>query len=728
MPAFNISNPGTIRNLFPLLFSLGCAAPPPDILLITLDTTRADALGAYGRAPSPTPNLDAFARRGTRFREAMTTVPLTLPAHTSLMTGRYPDAHGLRDNGEGTLSADATTLAEQLRGAGYQTGAFVGAIVLDGAFGLAQGFDTYEDGFDLTGSATPGDAVVSWPASVVLDRAARWHDNGDPRPRLTWIHLYDAHAPYTPPEPFDGDLYLGEVAALDTALAPWLSLPDTLTVVTADHGEGRGDHGEQTHGLFVYRSTMSVPLLLGGPGIPATEVGGIASLVDIAPTLLDLAGAAPLPDADGLSLRPALQGAPLPADRVVCGESLHGRRQYGLAELRVLADQQHRYIRAPRPELYDHRADPDEQHPLDAALHAGWEARLSALLARGAAPLSAAPVLAADTRAALAQLGYLSEPPLVDAQTPYTALPDPKDHPDVVSAFESLIVAARSRPPAEAVPLLEAFLAEHPGVSTGWLLLSMARELSGDPDGALAALAPLRAARPDDPMLWTRVAGLELSAGRLGAAAEAAARAQHVGPTAAMASALLAEVQRQQGDCAQAIRTAEAALATAPEASALRRVRGLCAFEANDPTAQADLEAADPSDPAVRYALGALAAVSGDMGAAEAWFSGLPEATRSGALGRLRYQQGRHEEAIALLSGHDDAEALVLLADARLRVEGPGPAIDALLDAAALRAPGEPRVHRIRSALRMAEGDVAGALAEMEEAGRDSQDSAVHWR
>jgi predicted Zn-dependent protease len=259
----------------------------------------------------------------------------------------------------------------------------------------------------------------------------------------------------------------------------------------------------------------------------------------------------------------------------------------------------------------------------------------------------------------------------------------------------------------------------------------MARELSGDPEGALDALAPLRTARPSDPILAVRAAGLLLAAGRTDEARAAAAVAGSNGPSAALAAAVKAEILRQQGDCDAAARAATAALSTAPESSALRRVRGICRFDAGDQAgAEADLQAvaaADPTDAGARYLLGALAAMSGKLDVAEEQMSALPEPLRSEALGRLRYQQGRYAETIDLLGLDRSAEARLLLADATLREEGPSPAVRALLAEAAAGLPGDRRVHRIRSALLMAEGDVSAALTEML-AARGSADSAVHWR
>ena len=289
-----------------LLLGLGAcrghsdARRPPDDLLITLDTVRADALGVYGASPSPTPTIDALGARGVVVDEAMTVAPLTLPAHASILTGTYPTRTGIRDNMSFRLGDEAVTLAERLADIGYDTGAFVSAAVLDRAFGLGQGFHRYGDDVHAAGllgiprrPAGEGvTAAVSWIASLPAEK-----------PTFTWLHLYDAHLPLTPPADalarFPGDGYTASIAYADAQVGLLLDRyrahgRDPIVVIVADHGEGRGDHGEQTHGWFVYRSTMRVPLVMHGPGVPeGVRWAGTASVVDIVPTVLDLLGQAP---------------------------------------------------------------------------------------------------------------------------------------------------------------------------------------------------------------------------------------------------------------------------------------------------------------------------------------------------------------------------------------------------------------------------------------------------
>ncbi len=251
----------------------------PNVILVSLDTTRADHLGCYGDRDARTPTIDAVAGRGVLFSQAATPAPLTLPAHSSIMTGFYPTYHGVRLNGTTALSPSHTTLAEALAHEGYQTGAFVGAFVLDGRWGLNQGFRVYDDQFDLKKFKHLDLAAVQRPANEVMDAALRWLDGRKQTPFFAWIHVYDAHSPYEPPEPFRSEfrsrglpgLYDGEISFVDQQLArliSWLQRAGldqkTIVVIVGDHGEGLGSHGEGTHGFFVYDDAVHVPFIVGG--------------------------------------------------------------------------------------------------------------------------------------------------------------------------------------------------------------------------------------------------------------------------------------------------------------------------------------------------------------------------------------------------------------------------------------------------------------------------------
>jgi arylsulfatase A-like enzyme len=275
----------------------------PNLLLITLDTVRADHLSCNGSKKVQTPHLDLLARAGVNFTRARTSVPLTLPAHASIMTGTYPPVHGVRDNGSFRLPEEQLTLAEVLAGHGYETAAFIGAFVLDRDFGLGQGFDDYDEGH-WGNINTIESLAAERNADAVYDAFSDWLESRNRGRRFfAWIHLYDPHAPYVPPEPFRkryaSDPYAGEIAYTDSVVGKIVAdlesrklLGSTLIAVVGDHGEGLGEHGEQTHSLLIYNSTLHVPMLLFSPRlVPAGKtIDQLTRTIDLAPTILDYLG------------------------------------------------------------------------------------------------------------------------------------------------------------------------------------------------------------------------------------------------------------------------------------------------------------------------------------------------------------------------------------------------------------------------------------------------------
>jgi choline-sulfatase len=354
--------------------SIGRANAPLSVLLVSIDTLRADRLGSYGYAAAATPVLDGLAARGLRFANASTVAPLTLPAHVSLLTGTFPTFHGVRDNGSFYADDKLTTLAETFKSRGYRTGAFVGAFVLDRRWGLAQGFDHYADGFDLSRfDMTVGLDAAQHPGSKVVDSALAWlQTGGGDQPFFAWVHLYDPHAPYEPPEPYKSRFpasaqgaYDGEVAATDAQVGRLLQqleqsgrLSRTLVVVVGDHGESLGEHGEQQHGFFVYDAAVHIPLIVAGPGVPARVVPDQVRIVDVMPTMLELAGIAAPSETQGVSLLPLAEGKSL--DLLAFSETWYPRYHYGWSELRAVRDGRYKFIAAPRRELYDTESDPGE--------------------------------------------------------------------------------------------------------------------------------------------------------------------------------------------------------------------------------------------------------------------------------------------------------------------------------------------------------------------------------
>ena len=344
------------------------APPSRDIVLVTIDTLRADAPGFAGNKRSQTPVLDRLAAQGRVFTNSHAHNVVTLPSHTNILTGLYPFQHGIRDNSGFRLGADVPTLATVLHGAGYATGAFVGAFPLDSQFGLNRGFDVYDDHYPK-GSNETEFVLAERRGDEVVRRALAWWGKQKGKPRFLWVHLYDPHAPYEPPEPFASRFrdnpYLGEVAATDSFLAPLLGPfldgreKPALVVVTGDHGEALGEHGEQTHGLFAYEPTLKVPLVVWGRGVNPGRDGRSARHVDVFPTVLQAAGVTAPPRT------PRRPGASLLAPPADAGdsyfESLSTTLNRGWAPLRGLLRGGTKYIALPLPEVYELPKDPGEK-------------------------------------------------------------------------------------------------------------------------------------------------------------------------------------------------------------------------------------------------------------------------------------------------------------------------------------------------------------------------------
>jgi arylsulfatase A-like enzyme len=431
-------------------------ARPERILLVTVDTLRADHVGCYGGNRAHTSHMDTIGAEGVRFAHAISPVPITLPAHATLMTGLDPPAHGVRHNSIHRLAGEIPTLAERLRSAGYATAAVVGAVVLERRFGLARGFDHYDDRMGGRRSGIVG--YAERPADQVVDAALAWLE-GAPRRLFLWVHFYDPHTAYDPPRgfaaAFAGHPYAGEIAFVDAQLGRLLAALDppgatpALVVLTSDHGESLGEHGELTHSYTIYDATQRVPLLLRGPGLPAgVVVEQPVRLADVAPTVLDLAGARGLPGIDGESLLPHIRGkAGEPPAAYL--ETLATQLDFRWSPLLGLRSARWKYIRAPRPELYDLRLDPGELHNRAAdepEVVARLDRALGARLRSGRSP-EAVEDLDAERREQLQGLGYLvpaTEPP---PDLGVVGGADPKDRMGVLRALaEAETLLTRGRP------------------------------------------------------------------------------------------------------------------------------------------------------------------------------------------------------------------------------------------------------------------------------------------
>jgi arylsulfatase A-like enzyme len=414
------------------------ASAPVGVVVITLDTTRADRLPAYGLMGVAMPHLDRLAREGVVFERASSVGPLTLPAHCSLFTGLFPPRHGVRDNSSPPLAPEHTTLADILQAQGFETAAFVGSTVLDADRGLAQGFDFY------SGVARDGAPADRWTgmtgqrrADDVMMDAIRWLDGIGGWRFFLWTHLYDPHRPYDPPEPFRSrytDPYVGEIAFADSQIGRLLEtlerrrlLDRTIIVVAGDHGESLGEHGERDHGTFIYESVLRVPLIVRTPANAPRRIRAAVRLVDVMPTVLDMLD---LPHAtvDGVSLTNLMSGRRRHLDLDVYAESLYPQR-FGWSPLRAVRSGRFKLIDAPRPELYDLDRDPFEERNVyheRPALAKAMTARVNVLAIGRGQTINSAPSIAPELQARLAALGYVGSGAVGERQR-LAALPDPKD-------------------------------------------------------------------------------------------------------------------------------------------------------------------------------------------------------------------------------------------------------------------------------------------------------------
>jgi arylsulfatase A-like enzyme/Tfp pilus assembly protein PilF len=395
-----------------------------NVLLITLDTTRADRLGAYGCRTARTPNLDRLAAEGVLFENAHSSVPLTLPSHSALFSGRYPIANRVRNNGNYFLPESEVTLAELLRDRGYDTRAVVAAFVLLSKFGVNQGFAVYDDSLDTHEMIRNYKSEI--PAELVHEKFSAWLGANDGRPFFYWVHFYDPHTPYRPPAEFAKlfptgplGLYDAEIAYMDLWVGRVLGslrerglLEHTLVVVAGDHGEAFGEHGEQGHGIFCYEEALRVPLIVHAPGrFKPRRVAARVGLVDVMPTILEALGVKPPPAVQGRSLVPLLGGRAEKEEPAYYFESLYGLEEMNWAPLTGLLRQDYKYVSLPEAELYDLAADPGEKQNLllrKNIVARDMDRRLAAFVAGHSQRGDARRALSAGDKEQLQALGYIS--------------------------------------------------------------------------------------------------------------------------------------------------------------------------------------------------------------------------------------------------------------------------------------------------------------------------------
>ena len=419
----------SILTLFVLSF-LTCKTSPPkrNVLLVTIDTLRADRLGCYGSRLVKTPNIDAFAQKGVLFEETTAPVPLTLPSHASILTGAYPIEHGIHDNGFYKLPKGYTTLAGVLAGKGYQTAAFVASGTLNAIFGLDQGFQHYDD-LSTRKTRTSLTDRSQRPGNEISDKVIAWLQNkhAPKKPFFIWAHYFDPHSPYSPPSPFKEDYkgrpYDGEVAFTDQEIGRLLKTlekmnldKNTLIVITADHGESLYEHGESSHGIFLYRATMRVPLVFSGPGVPTGKrINTLVRLIDIFPTVLTYLGLEGPPTNSARDLLPMILGKVIPSEEPAYIETEMAANIMGWSPLRGLRTDRYKYIAEPANELYDIQNDPAEsdnllkKRPETAAEMRKRFKQVEALLLRNKPASSAGIFPDKAMRKRLESLGYVGE-------------------------------------------------------------------------------------------------------------------------------------------------------------------------------------------------------------------------------------------------------------------------------------------------------------------------------
>ena len=640
--------------------------PNQNVLLITIDTLRGDALHSYGGVAA-TPALDALAASGVRFDFAHAHAVVTLPSHASILTGTYPYQHGIRDNSGYRLAANAQTAATLLKKAGYATAAFVGAFPLHSRFGLNAGFDVYDDRFGETRAPTdfvmperPATTVVAlarnWLADVTrhsslaardpssneqraTSREQRATSNERPatsdqppatsneqRPWFCWLHLFDPHAPYKPPPPFDKQYsrpYDGEVAATDAALAPLLqdlraSGKPTLVIVTGDHGESLGEHGEQTHGLFAYEATLRVPLIIAE--LPAARGGEVSSVaarhIDILPTLLDAVGQTPPADLPGRTLLPASERQ-ASNSRSSYFEAMTSMLNRGWAPLSGIVADREKYIDVPIPERYNLTADAGEAANLAGRVAERDRTLAAALRAFNAALPGRRRAEDPEAAARLRSLGYVTGDAPLKAR--YTEADDPKTliaidqelhrgvdlftarrYDEAIQAYQAII---RQRPdmaiayrhlafveweigrPREAIEVLQQAIATgtpHGGVTTQ---LGNYLAESGSPGAAIPLLEPLTSGEAVDADALNALGIAYARAGRRAQAQQAFERMLTVDPSSGMALANLGALALERGDIAAARAYFERSTVADPTSSQAHAGLGVVSLKAGQPDA-----------------------------------------------------------------------------------------------------------------------------------------------
>ena len=562
-------------------------------MLVTIDTLRPDHLHCYGDSRIETPNIDAITRSGTLFENAVTQTPLTPPSHASIFTGLNPPSHHVRNTGGFVLPNPTTTLATILHGQGWDTAAFISSAVLKKFFGFNQGFDVYDDQMPKPkGSGFIEDAERR--AGDTVDRAVRWLDAQSGKPYFLWVHVYDPHAPYQPPSPYkemykdrpyDGEIAYAdhELGRLFDAVRKKSRADQTLVAVLSDHGESLGEHGEYSHGVFLYDSTLRIAFMLAGPGVPAgMRVKQQARTIDFLPTILDLMGGRAPASVQGASLTPYFRGGDAPT-AVSYAETLYPKINMGWAELRGIRTNHWKYIRAPKPELYDLSQDPGEAHNVILS-HAPevqrFEAQLREVIGTGAEKVASS-MVDRHTLEQLQSLGYTSG----FAAKSYDLTgqgADPKDRVGILKLMEEAQSRPDAVPSSQSLASLRQALREDASNPLLYYLLGADLEKAGRYGEAMKLYEAAVQHGIESARLHSRMGDLLVRAGRKDAAIPEYEKAAQLNPADAESQSNLATAYLEKGRLADAERVYRWVITTDPSYAAAYNGLGVVAIQRQD--------------------------------------------------------------------------------------------------------------------------------------------------
>ena len=615
------------------------AAPlrPLNLVVITIDTLRPDHLHCYGYSKIETPSVDSIAASGVRFENAVTQTPLTPPSHASIFTGLYPTVHHVRDTGGFVLQSSSTTLAKILQQEGWDTAAFVSSAVLKKLFGFNQGFAVYDDEMPRPGSSRDFMEDPERRAGDTIDRAVRWLDGQSGKPYFLWVHLYDPHMPYQPPSPFKETYrdrpYDGEIAYADRELGRLFAAvrkkspaEKTILAVLSDHGESLGEHGEYTHGVFLYDATLRIAFLMSGPGIPAGFlVKQQARTIDFLPTVLDLMGGKAPASVQGVSLMPSFGGRDV-RTAVSYAETLYPKINMGWSELRAIRTNHWKYVRARKPELYDLSQDPAETTNLiqgHAAEVQGFEAQLKAVIGGDGTEKVETSVMDARTLDQLKSLGYVSG---FSSRT-YNLTGQGADPKDRVGILKLLALAEDPNahtPDSRRIALLEQAVRQDPINPDLYYQLGAKYEKVHRYADAMNLYRTALEKGIQNGRLHSRIADLLIRSGKKDEAIPEYEKAAQLNPADTASQTNLATAYLDKGRLSDAERVFNWVITTDPASASAYNGLGLIAIQRQDaPTARGYFEKAVQLDPDLIEAqlnLGLIYRMAGEGAKARACF------------------------------------------------------------------------------------------------------------